>query len=375
MDSRERITAILEKREPDRVGFQDTDFFSDTFQRWHSEGLPGTVDGIKPNFPWLNVQGLRYFGNDIYIVWPDISPKYDTVDYEVGENWSIAKDEFGVTKKSWTTKTASPQYLDPLIKTPQDLKDKIDPLLDHEDARRISSSRYPFKSEFAQMISRFQREFFVVVGIIGPFEYSTYLCGGLASALVLLMRNQDFASYMLSRIADFERKICESCLDAGVDGLWVFDDQGSQDGPFFSPVLYKKLVKPAHESVCEPFRRSGLPRLLHSDGYLEPIIPHLTEAGFVALHPLQNKISMDVRRLKDKYGKELTLIGGIDTRTLSSGDPQAIENEVKSKIGAAGHGGGYIVASDGPVPPSISLENYKFFVETVRKYGGYPLKV
>jgi uroporphyrinogen decarboxylase len=374
MDSRERIATILNNREPDRVGFQDADFFSDTLQRWHTEGLPGTVDGIKANFPWLNVQGLRYFGADIYVAWADTTPKYDAVDYEVGEDWSVTKDEFGVTKKSWTTKTASPQYLDPVVRTPEDFREKIDPLLDHEDMRRISSSRYPFKRELAQMVSRFQREFFVVVGIVGPFEYSTYLCGGLAATLTFAMKNQDFASYMLSRIADFERRICEGYIDAGVDGLWLFDDQGSQDGPFFSPALYRKLVKPAHESVCEPFRRRGLPRLMHSDGYLEPIIPDLIEAGFVALHPLQNKIGMDVRRLKQKYGKELSLIGGIDTRILSSGDHHAIENEVRSKIGAAGYGGGYIVASDGPVPPSISFENYKFFVEAVRKHGQYPLE-
>jgi len=374
MDSRERIAAILNRQEPDRVGFQDSDFFADTFERWHSEGLPRAVDGIKPNWPWLNVPGLRYFGNDIYVVWADISPRYDAIDYEVSEDWCIAKDEFGSTKKSWTTKSASPQYLEPVIRTPQDFTEKIDPLLDHEDMRRVSSSHYPFKHELARAMRRFQREFFVVVGMVGPFEYATYLCGGLAATLILVMKNQDFASYMFSRIADFLCRVCEGYLEAGVDGLWLFDDQGSQDGPFLSPKLYAKLLKPAHEVICEPFRRRGLPRILHSDGNLNPIIFHLIEAGFVALHPLQNKAGMDIKGLKEKYGRELTLIGGMDTHILSSGDPHEIEDEVRSKITAAGQEGGYIVASDGPVPPTISLEKYRFYVEQVRKYGSYPLK-
>jgi uroporphyrinogen-III decarboxylase len=374
MDSRKRIAAILDGQEPDRVGFQDTDFFSDTIERWRAEGLPRAVDVVKPSLPWLNVPALKYFGADIYVVWTDISPKYDAIDYQVGEDWCIAKDEFGATKKSWTTRSASPQYLEPVVKTPQDFREKIDPLLDHEDMRRVSSSRYPFKHELAQMVNRFQHEFFVVVGMAGPLEYSTYLCGGLAATLIFVMKNQDFASYMFSRIGDFLRRIGEGYIEAGVDGLWLFDDQGSQDGPFFSPRLYAKLLKPAHETVCEPFRRRRLPRLIHSDGYLEPIVSYLIEAGFVALHPLQNKAGMDVRRLKEKYGKELTLIGGIDTRILSSGDLRAIENEVRSKIGIAGQGGGYIVASDGPVPPTISLASYRFFVEQARKHGSYPLK-
>ena len=373
MDSRERIRRILDKQEPDRVGFQDADFFYDTVQRWHSEGLPGSIDVLRPSWPWLNVTGLRYFGCDIYVTWPDTSPKYDTVDYELAENWSIFRDEYGTTRKSWTGKTASPQYIDPVVKTPQDFEERIEPLLDHLDIRRVSSPRYPFEQELEEAVRRFQNEFFVVVGVVGPFEYATYLCGGLAPTLVFTMKNQEFASHMFMRIADFLAKICESYIAAGADGLWVFEDQGSQDGPYFSPKIYEKVLKPAHKKICAPFVSKGLPRLLHSDGYVEQLIPHFIDAGFLALHPLQNKARMDVKKLRERYGNELTLIGGIDTRVLSSGDSHTIRNEVKSIIGTVAREGGYIAASDGPVPPTISFENYKSFVEAVKQYGVYPI--
>lgn len=374
MSSRERIKAILSGRQPDRVGYQDTDFFSDTIDRWHAEGLPGTVDVLRRDWPWLNVPGLRYFADDIYVTWPDISPKYDIIEYEVQDDWLTFKDEYGATKKSWRGKTASPQYLDYAIKEPRDFKEKIEPLLDHEDGRRVSGSRYPFRRELEQMVKHRQQEFFVVVGTLGPWEYSTYLCGGLAATLIFTMKNQEFAAYMFNRIGEFLAKVCEAYIDAGVDGLWMFEDQGSQDGPFFSPKLYSKLLKSAHERICEPFRQKGLPRLLHSDGHLEPLIPQMIEAGFDALHPVQNKAGMNVERLKQTYGERLTLIGGMDTRILSSGDLHAIENEVRSKIATAGRGGRYIAASDGPVPPTISFDNYKFFVGAVKKYGCYPLE-
>jgi uroporphyrinogen-III decarboxylase len=103
------------------------------------------------------------------------------------------------------------------------------------------------------------------------------------------------------------------------------------------------------------------------------MIPDFIGAGFMALQPLQNSV-MDIQRLKQKYGTSLTLMGGIDTRVLSSGDFGAIEKEVVTKIRMAGRGGGYIVTCDGPVPPAISLSCYQYFVETVRKYGCYPLK-
>ena len=224
------------------------------------------------------------------------------------------------------------------------------------------------------MTRSFQKEFFVVVGVEGPLGYSSYLCGGLARTLFFLMKNQDFMCYMFNSIADFLAKICESYIEAGVDGLWVFDDQASRDGPFISPRLYQRLLKPSHERICAPFMKKGLPRLLHSDGNIEPIIPDLVDAGFVGLQPLQNDV-VDIKRIKEKYGDQLVLMGGIDTRILSSGDCSAMKQEVVSKISLAGRGGRYIVTSDGPVPPTVSLESYRFFRKLVNEYGQYPLKV
>jgi uroporphyrinogen-III decarboxylase len=67
-------------------------------------------------------------------------------------------------------------------------------------------------------------------------------------------------------------------------------------------------------------------------------------------------------------------MGGIDTRVLSSGDFDAIRKEVASKISIAGKGGRYIVTSDGPIPPTVSLQSYQYFRKLVREYGKYPLK-
>jgi uroporphyrinogen-III decarboxylase len=375
MDSRGRIAAILNGNEPDQVGFQDADFFADTIRQWHAQGLPSNIDTAAGSLgPWLNVRGLRHFQADIYVTWPDISLKYDAIDYEVGDDWKVIKDIYGTTAKWWTEKSGTPQYLDPIVKTPKDFEEKVEPLLDAHSMRRVSGSNYPFKQELENMTRHFQKEFFVVAGIEGPLGYSMYLCGGLARTLIFLMRNQDFMQHMLSSIGDFLARICESYIEAGVDGVWVFDDQGSRDRPFLSPALYEKLLKPAHQRICDPFRRKGLPRLLHSDGSVESIIPHLIDAGFVALQPFQNDV-MDIRKVKETYGSELTLMGGIDTRVLSSGDFDAIRKEVASKISIAGKGGGYIVTSDGPVPPTVSLESYQFFRELVREYGKYPLKI
>ena len=84
----------------------------------------------------MNVRGVRYFDSDIYVTWPDFSLKYDIIDLEVSEEQRTIKDAYGSTTKWWTEKSGTPQYLDPVVKTPKDFEEKVVPLLETDDMRR-----------------------------------------------------------------------------------------------------------------------------------------------------------------------------------------------------------------------------------------------
>ena len=88
------------------------------------------------------------------------------------------------------------------------------------------------------------------------------------------------------------------------------------------------------------------------------------------MHPLEAKARLDVRDLKPKYGHRLVLFGNIDVRKLSAG-PEAIEEEIRTKVGFAKEGGGYIYHSDHSVPNDVSLENYRYALKMLEKYGRY----
>ncbi|MBS7612552.1 hypothetical protein KEJ27_10220 [Candidatus Bathyarchaeota archaeon] len=356
--------------EPDRIGYTDSDLFPDTIPSWRSEGLPEGIDGV-----WINIPGLRYFEMDIYSIWFNASPGYDSILYEETEGYVIVRGGSGSKSKHWKARSSPPLRLEPAIKNLEEFKEKIEPLLDPDEMRRLSSPKYPYKKDLKEVIRKFQEEFFVTVNIPGVIEYSMDLLGGLAPLLALIMREPSSVSYIFNSIADFLSKAVERFIEAGVDALWVFDDEGYRKGSYFSPEVYVKLVQPAHKKICDPFRKEGLPRILHTDGNVNALVPHFIDAGFTALHPLEAKSGMDVRNLKEKYGDKLALIGNIDTRILSFGTLENIKSEVMSKISSAASGGGYIASSDGPVPPTVSLTKYKFFVEVVRKYGRYPLHV
>jgi uroporphyrinogen decarboxylase len=52
--------------------------------------------------------------------------------------------------------------------------------------------------------------------------------------------------------------------------------------------------------------------MLHSDGAVEKLIPDFIELGIDVLHPLEPVSGMDPAINKQKFGKEISFLGGVD---------------------------------------------------------------
>ena len=114
-----------------------------------------------------------------------------------------------------------------------------------------------------------------------------------------------------------------------------------------------------------------LPVIIHSCGFVEPLVPGLVEAGMDCLQAMEVKAGMDLVRLKKTYGDRIAFIGGMDVRTLVANDRKAIQAELDRKLPVAMEGGGYCLYSDHSIPDQVEYETYKFFVERGLEMGTY----
>jgi uroporphyrinogen decarboxylase len=358
LDSRERVARALNREEADRVGFVDFPWGT-TIERWERQGLP------KGTF----IQ--EHFGMDMHGVGVDTSPKYDEMTFERGENWVIGRDRYGVKQKRWAGRDGIPLHIDPPFTNLEEFEERIEPLLDPDSPIRISSPRYPFKGEVRQMFHKFQEQFFVFGSIFGTFEYTRHICGGTKLALRHMMIDPRLTKRMYKVLAKFMGGLSRAYLEAGADAVWLWDDLGFADGPFFSPANYRKYVMPSHQAITAPFRKAGLPAILHSDGNINLLVPDLLDAGFNVLQPLEVKAGMDAVQLKEKYGDKLALIGNVDARTLSSNNIEAIKEEAKTKIEKVGEGGGYVLCSDHSIPNTVDLSTFEAYSKMAARYGTY----
>lgn len=108
---------------------------------------------------------------------------------------------------------------------------------------------------------------------------------------------------------------------------------------------------------------------LHSCGDVRPFLPEFVEIGIDGLNPLEVKAGMDPIAIKQTFGQDLLLHGGINAVLWD--DREAIEAEMQRMIPALKEQGGYIFSSDHSVPSSVSLDNFRYIVDLAKQLGRY----
>jgi len=369
LNSRERIDTILHFEEPDRVGLW-IELFNETWIKYQAN--------IKLPKNSYNLARAKCGSDMTTIPMQSIFSGYDQITIEETEEWTIIRDEWGVKKKTGEHTRFGGEVLEAPVKCLDDFKEKIEAFMDPDDPRRVTSSHYPYKKDLKEAVRNRRRgpygDLWVSLWVTGPFELCSGFVGGMPQLLTIMVKDPHFTSYMFNSVAEYEARICEVYIDAGVDGIFLGEDLGYKNGPFFSPDLYRKLLAPAHKKIFHPFSKRGMPCLIHSDGNVKMLIPDFIKIGITALNPLEVKAGMDVKELKIKYGDKLAFIGGIDVRTLAS-SKEKIKKEITEKISIAAQGGGFVVGPDHCIPPEVSFENFQFFRKLAIKYGKYPPQI
>jgi uroporphyrinogen decarboxylase len=138
------------------------------------------------------------------------------------------------------------------------------------------------------------------------------------------------------------------------------------NGPLISPKHVEKLMVPNYRRVNETLRSRGVDIIgVDSDGKLDKLIPLWLEGGINFVYPNEVAAGNDVAALRQQFGREMRLVGGIDKRELAKGR-DAIGKELERRLPLIADGG-YLPSVDHSVPPDISFDNYLAYLELYRE--------
>lgn len=188
---------------------------------------------------------------------------------------------------------------------------------------------------------------------------------GLEAFLVDLLERKEMAHFLLDRLAGLARDNAATLAAAGVDVLALDDDVGMPGTMMISPATWREFFRPRLSGIIEAARavKPDVRVLYHSDGYFEPILDDLVELGVAAINPLQPE-HMDAVRIRRRFGTRLALWGTVGTQTtFSFADPDAIRDEVRTRVATLGRAGLVLCPAYDIDEPDVPWANIAAFLE------------
>ena len=360
LTSIERIDNILKRKPVDRVGLNES-YWGETIGRWRSEGYLGENESLETHFKY----DYRQDG------WPNVASVVDYVEQVLDETdeWRLVRNANGAHLKWWKHKAGTPEHVFFEVQDRVGWEEHIRPNLLDEDILRkrinVEGYRNALKDSHANNL------FFFLNGV-NVFECIHPVCGH-ENMLVGMALDPDWVKDMCNVYADLIVKCNEILISEGgkPDGVFFYEDMGFKAKPFMSPKMYKEIIWPAHKKTFNHAHSYDLPVVIHSCGYVEPLVPGLIEAGMDCLQAMEVKAGMDLVQLKNTYGDRIAFCGGMDIRMLETNDLAKVEAELQKKLPIAMEGSGYILHSDHSVPNTVDYKTYKYFVDRGLEIGTY----
>lgn len=324
-----------------------------TWDRWQREGMP---KGATMH---------EYFGTDwVATIFPNTSPRFPGELVEETDEWTIVKSEWGVTLKNWKNHGGVPEFLDFTIVDPESwavAKERMTPTRDRVDWNHL-------KREYPKWVNGGA---WVQGHLWFGFDVTHSWAMGTDRVLLAMMDNPEWLKEVFAHELKMSLDLMQMVLDEGyaIDSVTWPDDMGYRGTQFFSRKTYQEILKPFHKQACDWAHMRGLKVHLHSCGNILPFMEDLLEIGVDILNPIEVKAGMDPLRVKREFGDKLTLHGGLNAVLFE--DMTKMREAMEELVPSLKAGGGYWLSSDHSVPDSVSLDEFREFIELAKRVGSF----
>jgi len=357
LTSHERISRMLKRQPADRIGLYET-FWGETHAAYQQQGHLKPGENIRAHFN-LDIEESWCFNCTADL---DFSEEL----LEETDETRLVKNGNGAILRWFKHKSGTPENVDYTVKGREQWEEYKEKLV-NIDERRIDFNAYRAAKERAAKDNRF----FFWAGV-NVFEQMHPICGH-EYMLMGMALDPDWILDMCKVYTDLTITLQEILFakEGEPDGIFFYEDMGFKNRPFMSPDMYNELILPFHKRTIDFAHGRKLPVMMHTCGFVEPLLPGLVEAGLDCLQAIEIKAGMDPLRIHKNYGEVLSLMGGIDVRPLVNNDRAAIDRELELKIPILKQNHGFCLHSDHSIPPEVEYETLQYFIEKGLSLGKY----
>lgn len=153
-------------------------------------------------------------------------------------------------------------------------------------------------------VADFDREHkvFEIMFVNGPFE-RLHMLMGFENALCALLTDPKEVTAFFDAFMEWKIRLMEKVIEYyKPDVLMFHDDWGTQNSMFFSPDLWRELIKPQIKKAVDRCHELGVLFEMHSCGKIEAIVPEFPEIGIDSWQGMEIN---DIPSLKQQTGMKL----------------------------------------------------------------------
>jgi len=195
----------------------------------------------------------------------------------------------------------------------------------------------------------------------------------LVAACEALVHRPAFVEALLERTTDFHCRLLDRVLSrVTVDYATLYEPIASNAGPLISPEMFERFSMPGYRRVLGLLERQGVPFRIFctTGGDLGPLLPMLLDAGANGLW-ISNIMTpgMEYRALRREFGREIALVGGIDSRSLLLG-AETVRRTVEATVPPLLADGRYLPCLDDRPRDNTPFAMYRLYREVLAAVGG-----
>ena len=194
----------------------------------------------------------------------------------------------------------------------------------------------------------------------GPLNIASYLMG-TTELLTTMMMQPEETKALIQKITDFLKSWLDLQMKTfdSIDGILLLDDIiGFVGEPEFKTFAFPYFKQLYDVDVSVKF--------LHNDAPCHVSAPFIADMG---VNLFNMGVDITLPELKELTGNKVTLLGNLPPRdVLAAGTPDDVRKATLRLIDSLEDKSRIIFSCGGGMPPGVSSENLKAFIQTVQQY-------
>ena len=158
---------------------------------------------------------------------------------------------------------------------------------------------------------------------------------------------------------------------AGIDVIGMCSDYCFNNGPFISPSAFSEFIAPFLYQQIKAAKEMGFYVIKHTDGNIMPIIDQIVQCGPHALHSLDPMAGVDIKVVKEMYGKQVALCGNVHCAAMQTGTDEEVIASAEYCMTHGKPGGGYFFCTSNIPFKGMPPHRYRMVLDiynSMKKY-------